>query len=176
MRRTLPVDRQRDIGDFWTERFPSGAIWLGVAVVFFKFLWYDSVIRLEEQESWMPVQAHVIDVRITQRWSGNDYDLSATFEAPVAGEMKRYSSILNSGKKSHMERMAEKYYPEGGDVTLLVNPHNPSEFSLGRERRLGPWLVGFIPGVLFTLISFSILLYGRSTEAIQREKAKKATR
>ena len=156
-------DQTRDKPSFWIERFPSGAVFLLVAMCFFKFLWLNPLTLPARVANWKAVEAVIEDSSVTLDSAWNEYELAADFSAEYEGVTRDYRLFLNTGRKGRMERLAAAKYPHGAKITVLINPADPTEFTYRTPTSYGPWIAGFAPGVLFTLVAISVMVAPRKT-------------
>ena len=163
-----PKPRQSK-GAFWTERLPSAFLFFAIAAFFLKFLWWDTIQRIETHASWTPIVATVESAQVGLGLNADEYELGVVFEGEIDGAVERFKCFINSGQKGQMNRIKETEYAPGSEITLYINPHNWEEFSLRREKSRGAWFIGMGGSLLFGLIGLSVLLYGRSVENMEPE-------
>lgn len=142
------------------DRLPSAIGFFLVSFFFLKFLWWDTLERVQTTARWIPVEARILSNHIGLDSANGDYEFSVRFEAEVNGDQRTFKAFLNSGSKGHMENYRDNHYPVGGTLRIFINPDNLDEYSLRRESPLGAWLAGFLPGVIFSLSAISILWKG----------------
>lgn len=149
------------------SRLLPALVFFIIAAVFMKFLWWDGLNRASEISTWAPVEVTVVSTTVesSDPAQGVDYELRGTFKATYQGVEREYDLVIQGGRDKALRDRAETEFADGTTFTGFVNPDAPTELALQQPASYGPWLVGFVPGVIFILIGFSVLRNKKPVEA-----------
>ncbi len=151
----------------WYERLPSSLIWFGIAGFLFYLLWWSPLTNRTAQADWLRVEAVITDNSVSRDPMRNEFQLTADFEAAVERQSRIYTPLLRVGRKNYLQKLAETTYAVGTEHSILVDPGDPDAFVLARQNWIGPWLVGFLPGVFCCLIAVSILFFPETPQSVE---------
>lgn len=138
------------------QNLKSALIWFLIGFALIKFLGWDQLADQRETTKWLKVEATVLSSDVSLDSANNEYELGIQFRATVDGNIHSYTCFRSAGAKGHMDKLAETTYAPGATIPVSINPDDPLQYRFP-QRTIGPWLVGFIPGIFFILIGLSVL-------------------
>ena len=127
-----------------------------IGFAFIKFLGWDPLEEQRETAHWLKMEATVLSSEVSLAGNSSEYNLGIRLRATMNGNIYSYSCIRNSGPKDSMDQLAETTYAPGAPINVLINPDRLSEFSFPK-RSIGPYLTGFLPGIVFILTGWILL-------------------
>ncbi|MDZ8119704.1 DUF3592 domain-containing protein [Pontiella agarivorans] len=138
------------------RNFKYAIIWFLIGFALIKFMGWDQLADQRETAKWFKTEATVLSSDVSLDSAKNEYHLGLHFSTKVGGNIYSYTCFRNAGAKGHMDTLAETTYAPGATIAVFINPNNPSQYRFP-QRAIGPWIVGFIPGVFLILIGLSVL-------------------
>jgi hypothetical protein len=130
--------------------------WFVIGLSLIKFVGWDGLAEQRAVSGWLRGEASVISNTVTQADDTPEYNLSIRFRVAMDDRVYSYTCIRTSGSKDAMDIQADTTYASGALIPLAVNPANLSEFHFPK-RVLVPWLAGFIPGIFFLFLGWSVV-------------------
>jgi hypothetical protein len=130
--------------------------WFVIGLSLIKFVGWDGLAEQRAVSEWPRTEASIISNTVTQAKDSNDYNLGIRFRVAMDDRVFSYTCIRTSGSKDAMNVQADTTYASGALIPLAVNPENPSEFHFPK-RVLVPWIAGFVPGIFFLFLGWSVL-------------------
>ena len=136
-------------------------VFFGIAFVFIYYLGFGGLKEQELRGQWPKLQGLITksEVIAGSHLEGSaHYDLMIEFEVDLGGKIKKYRAKKLNGTHRQTNKMLRTTYSEGANIELYINPKNPNEYLFEVHHSWGPYLVGFLPGIVLILIGLSVLL------------------